>query len=108
MLNNAIMQGGKSSRIVNCVLALKSYNEWKQTGGNGTWKFGGNLKASTPNKQLIRKNSDPFTNSVSRSNDNSKMVCILQVFLPLTFYSGYRTYSNILFILVLAIFFYAA
>lgn len=66
-------QGGKSSRIVNCVLALKSYNEWKQTGGNGTWKFGGNLKASTPNKQLIRKNSDPFTNSVSRSNDNSKM-----------------------------------
>nr|GFA89530.1 kinesin-like protein KIN-14I [Tanacetum cinerariifolium] len=67
-------QGGKSSRIVNCVLALKSYNEWKQTGGNGTWKFGGNLKASTPNKQLIRKNSDPFTNSVSRSIDNSKMV----------------------------------
>ncbi|PWA61737.1 kinesin-4 [Artemisia annua] len=66
-------QGGKSSRIVNCVLALKSYNEWKQMGGNGTWKFGGNLKASTPNKQLIRKNSDPFTNSVSRTNDNSKM-----------------------------------
>ncbi|GJX51458.1 hypothetical protein Tco_0278303 [Tanacetum coccineum] len=74
MLNNAIMYGGKSSRIVNCVLALKSYNEWKQTGSNGTWKFRGNLKASIPNKQLISKNSDPFTNSVSRSIDNSRMV----------------------------------
>ncbi|GJU45488.1 kinesin-like protein KIN-14I [Tanacetum coccineum] len=61
----------------NCVLALKSYNEWKQTGGNDTWKFGGNLKASIPNKQFIRKNSDPFTNSVSRSIDNSKMVVLL-------------------------------
>ncbi|KAK7409738.1 hypothetical protein VNO78_00007 [Psophocarpus tetragonolobus] len=28
-------QGGKSARIVNSVLALKSYSEWKQTGGNG-------------------------------------------------------------------------
>ncbi|XP_071689851.1 kinesin-like protein KIN-14I [Rutidosis leptorrhynchoides] len=72
-------QGGKSSRIVNCVLALKSYSDWKQMGGNGTWKFGGNLKHTTPCKQLVRKNSDPFTNSVSRMNfrasevDNSKM-----------------------------------
>ncbi|KAH9730627.1 kinesin-like protein KIN-14I [Citrus sinensis] len=29
-------QGGKSARVVNCVLALKSYGEWKQTGGNGS------------------------------------------------------------------------
>ncbi|KAF2325128.1 hypothetical protein GH714_022927 [Hevea brasiliensis] len=35
-------QGGKSARVVNSVLALKSYSEWKQTGGNGVWKFGGN------------------------------------------------------------------
>ncbi|PIN13981.1 Calponin [Handroanthus impetiginosus] len=28
-------QGGKSSRIVNCVLALKSYHECKQRGGKG-------------------------------------------------------------------------
>nr|XP_043608967.1 kinesin-like protein KIN-14I isoform X2 [Erigeron canadensis] len=60
-------QGGKSSRIVNCVLALKSYNEWKQSGANGTWKFGGTLKPTTPSKQIVRKNSDPFTNSMSRS-----------------------------------------
>ncbi|MBA0639928.1 hypothetical protein Goklo_022922 [Gossypium klotzschianum] len=40
-------QGGKSARVVNCVLALKSYNEWKLSGGNGVWKFGGNLKPAT-------------------------------------------------------------
>ncbi|KAL0391136.1 UNVERIFIED_CONTAM: Kinesin-like protein KIN-14I [Sesamum calycinum] len=60
-------QGGKSSRVVNCVLALKSYNEWKQTGGNGVWKFGGNVKTSPAGKQFVRKNSEPFTGSLSRS-----------------------------------------
>ncbi|KAL0371490.1 UNVERIFIED_CONTAM: Kinesin-like protein KIN-14I [Sesamum angustifolium] len=73
-------QGGKSSRVVNCVLALKSYNEWKQTGGNGVWKFGGNVKTSTSGKQFVRKNSEPFTSSLSRtmsSNEKSlNGVCI--------------------------------
>ncbi|KAK2971892.1 hypothetical protein RJ640_013717 [Escallonia rubra] len=59
-------QGGKTSRIVNCVLALKLYNEWKQGGGHGLWKFGGNLKPSLSGKQFIRKNSEPFMNSFSR------------------------------------------
>ncbi|KAL5795665.1 hypothetical protein ACOSQ2_000485 [Xanthoceras sorbifolium] len=62
-------QGGKSARVVNCVLALKSYSEWKQTGGNGIWKFGGNVKPTTTlGKSFVRKNSDPFTNSLSRTS----------------------------------------
>ncbi|KAL6500293.1 hypothetical protein OROHE_025659 [Orobanche hederae] len=60
-------QGGKSSRIVNCVLALKSYYEWKQAGGNGVWKFGGNAKPSTSGKQFVRKKSEPFMSSLSRT-----------------------------------------
>lgn len=60
-------QGGKSSRVVNCVLALKSYYEWKQSGGNGVWKFGGNVKPATSGKQFVRKNSEPFTSYLSRS-----------------------------------------
>ncbi|KAK2965215.1 hypothetical protein RJ640_019970 [Escallonia rubra] len=60
-------QGGKSARIVNCVLALKSYGDWKQTGGNGVWKFGGNLKPTTSGKQFARKNSEPFTSSLSKN-----------------------------------------
>ncbi|KAK7337490.1 hypothetical protein VNO77_18067 [Canavalia gladiata] len=71
-------QGGKSSRIVNCVLALKSYSEWKMSGANGVWKFGGNLKPTISAKSFVRKNSDPFTNSLSRtSSANEKSLTAL-------------------------------
>ncbi|ESQ39398.1 hypothetical protein EUTSA_v10001292mg [Eutrema salsugineum] len=69
-------QGGKASRVVNCVLAIKSYDEWKQSGGNGVWKFGGSIKPPSLGKSsFVRKNSGPFMNSLSRTssinNDNS-------------------------------------
>ncbi|KAF9619009.1 hypothetical protein IFM89_003912 [Coptis chinensis] len=60
-------QGGKSARIVSCILALKSYNEWKEAGGKGLWKFGGPLKTSSSGNCFIRKNSDPFTSSLSKN-----------------------------------------
>ncbi|KAL3725338.1 hypothetical protein ACJRO7_030363 [Eucalyptus globulus] len=60
-------QGGKTSRIVNCVLALKSFADWKQAGGNGVWKFGGNVKPTMSCKSFVRKNSEPFSNSLSRN-----------------------------------------
>lgn len=60
-------QGGKSARVVNCVLALKSYSEWKQGGGSGSWKFGTNTKPSTFGKPFMRKNSEPFSNSILRT-----------------------------------------
>ncbi|CAA7406083.1 unnamed protein product [Spirodela intermedia] len=60
-------KGGKCSRVVNCVLALKSYCEWKQMGGTGLWKYGGNLKSAGSGKYYIRKNSELFINSVSRN-----------------------------------------
>ncbi|KAJ6343699.1 hypothetical protein OIU76_005444 [Salix suchowensis] len=41
--------------------------EWKQTGGNGIWKFGGNVKPTVSAKSFVRKNSEPFTNSLSRN-----------------------------------------
>ncbi|TKY61748.1 Kinesin-4 protein [Spatholobus suberectus] len=70
-------QGGKSSRIVNCVLALKSYSEWKMNGANGAWKFGGNLKPTVSAKSFVRKNSEPFTNSLSRTSSiNDKSLTI--------------------------------
>ncbi|XP_062215868.1 kinesin-like protein KIN-14F [Phragmites australis] len=53
-------QGGKSARVVNCVLALKSYGDWKQCGGTGPWKYGGTLKPSASGKPFVRKNSEPF------------------------------------------------
>ncbi|KAL1549765.1 kinesin-like protein KIN-14G [Salvia divinorum] len=61
-------QGGKSSRIVNCVLALKSYYEWKEGGGKGVWKFSGTWKPHSACKQFVRKSSDLFVNSLSRNS----------------------------------------
>ncbi|BAT95101.1 hypothetical protein VIGAN_08176500 [Vigna angularis var. angularis] len=64
-----IEQGGKSSRIVNCVLALKSYSEWKQGGKNGSWKYGGNPKPPTNAKPAIMmKVSEPFMRSLSKGS----------------------------------------
>ncbi|GAB4841079.1 hypothetical protein Ancab_021824 [Ancistrocladus abbreviatus] len=60
-------QGGISARVVNSVLALKSYHDWKQTGSNGAWKFGGNVKPTTSVKQFVRKNLEPFSSSLSRN-----------------------------------------
>ncbi|TMW94892.1 kinesin-like protein KIN-14I isoform X1 [Solanum pennellii] len=61
-------KGGKSSRIINCVLALKSYAEWKHGGGSGSWKYSGNSKPSTAGKQFVRRNSEPFMNLISRTS----------------------------------------
>ncbi|XP_042049841.1 kinesin-like protein KIN-14I [Salvia splendens] len=83
-------QGGKSFRIVNCIVALKSYHEWKQCGSNGVWKFSGNAwpcnSVSKPHQG--RRNSDMFLSFLSRNsssagnNDNvspslQKLVCEL-------------------------------
>ncbi|KAL9228231.1 hypothetical protein vseg_003836 [Gypsophila vaccaria] len=65
-------QGGISARVVNTVLGLKCYHEWKQSGGTGAWKLGGNVKpAMSSVKQFVRKNSEPFTNSISRTSSMS-------------------------------------
>ncbi|KAL5068788.1 hypothetical protein RYX36_019675 [Vicia faba] len=60
-------EGGQCSRIVNCVLALQSYNEWKMGGKNGSWKYGGNPKPPSFEKQVVRKRVEPFTRSLSRA-----------------------------------------
>lgn len=70
MSNN--LQGGKSARIVNCVLALKAYSDWKKGGGTGSWKLGANSKPATSGKHFVRKNSEPFMNSFSWTSSASE------------------------------------
>ncbi|KAL5701006.1 hypothetical protein ACHQM5_026389 [Ranunculus cassubicifolius] len=60
-------QGGKSSRIVNCILALKSYGDRKQSGGA---KFGCSMKPSNSGKYFMRKNSEPFMNSLAKTSSS--------------------------------------
>lgn len=66
-------QGGKTGRIVNCVHALRSFSDWKVAGRSGTWKYTGTSKApSSSGKSLVRKNSEPFMNSISRTSSASE------------------------------------
>ncbi|MBA0873316.1 hypothetical protein Goshw_000764 [Gossypium schwendimanii] len=66
-------QGGKSSRVVNCVLALKSYSEWKQSGGIGTWKYSANSKPAGFGiaKSFSRKRSESMNSSFSEKSLDS-------------------------------------
>ncbi|KAG0482343.1 hypothetical protein HPP92_010427 [Vanilla planifolia] len=61
-------RGGKGSRVVDSVLALKFYIEAKQAGKDGSSKFGGTSKPASLAKHFIRKSCEPFMNSISRSH----------------------------------------
>ncbi|XP_024160716.1 kinesin-like protein KIN-14F [Rosa chinensis] len=37
-------KGGSSSKVVDCILCLKGYYEWKQAGGIGVWRYGGTVR----------------------------------------------------------------
>ncbi|KAK9152324.1 hypothetical protein Syun_010633 [Stephania yunnanensis] len=37
-------KGGSSVKVVDCILCLKGYHEWKQAGGIGVWRYGGTVK----------------------------------------------------------------
>ncbi|XP_051124636.1 kinesin-like protein KIN-14G [Andrographis paniculata] len=64
-------KGGESERVVNCVLALKSYHEWKKCGGNGPWKFDGE---SVEQNQAVGKNSDKVMGFMSRSSSSGDIL----------------------------------
>lgn len=44
-LEQESLQPGSTTKIVDCILAMKSYYEWKQCGGNGSWKYAGPLRS---------------------------------------------------------------
>jgi len=39
------LQLDSTTKIVDCILVLKAYYEWKQFGGNGSWKYAGPLRS---------------------------------------------------------------
>lgn len=43
-------QGGSSFKVVDCILCLKAYHEWKLAGGSGIWRYGGIVKISTSDR----------------------------------------------------------
>ncbi|KAI3820447.1 hypothetical protein L1987_07994 [Smallanthus sonchifolius] len=40
-------EGGSSGKVVDCILCLKGYHEWRQSGGVGVWKYGGTVRITS-------------------------------------------------------------
>ncbi|XP_051126071.1 kinesin-like protein KIN-14F [Andrographis paniculata] len=40
-------KGGSSGKVVECILCLKGYYEWKQSGGIGVWRYGGTVRITS-------------------------------------------------------------
>ncbi|CAK9308633.1 unnamed protein product [Citrullus colocynthis] len=40
-------KGGTSGKVVECILCLKGYYEWKQAGGIGVWRYGGTVRITS-------------------------------------------------------------
>lgn len=40
-------KGGSSGKVVDCILCLKGYYEWRESGGVGVWKYGGTVRISS-------------------------------------------------------------
>ncbi|KAM0873692.1 hypothetical protein ACQ4PT_037896 [Festuca glaucescens] len=60
-------KGGQGVRVVDCVLALKSFAETKQLGKQSLFKHGGIVKPSMSAKCCVRKN-EPFMKAMTRSH----------------------------------------
>lgn len=54
-LEQESLQPGSTTKIVDCILALKAYYEWKQCGGNGSLKYAGPLRSP-----MVPRNSGNF------------------------------------------------
>ncbi|MBA0733865.1 hypothetical protein Gogos_017836, partial [Gossypium gossypioides] len=39
-----VEKGGSMNKVVDCILCLKGYYEWKKAGGIGVWRYGGTVK----------------------------------------------------------------
>ncbi|KAJ1271424.1 hypothetical protein BS78_06G127600 [Paspalum vaginatum] len=46
-----IEKGGSSMKVVDCILCLKAYHEWKLSGGIGIWRYGGIVKIASSSKR---------------------------------------------------------
>ncbi|KAI5408930.1 variant 2, Kinesin-like protein KIN-14F [Lathyrus oleraceus] len=40
-------KGGSSNKVVDCILCLKGYYEWKLSGGVGVWRYGGTVRITS-------------------------------------------------------------
>ncbi|XP_020238383.1 kinesin-like protein KIN-14F [Cajanus cajan] len=61
-------KGGSSSKVVDCILCLKGYYEWKLSGGVGVWRYGGTVRITSfpkwsPSSIMGNENADEYESS---------------------------------------------
>ncbi|TQE05407.1 hypothetical protein C1H46_008997 [Malus baccata] len=64
-------KGGSSSKVVDCILCLKGFYEWKQAGGIGVWRYGGTVRiTSFPKGSLSSLGSESADESIDESESS--------------------------------------
>ncbi|MED6109539.1 Kinesin-like protein KIN-14F [Stylosanthes scabra] len=64
-------KGGSSNKVVDCILCLKGYYEWKLSGGEGVWKYGGTVRITSLPK---RPSPSSSLSSTIGSDDQSLLL----------------------------------
>ncbi|EMS50422.1 Kinesin-4 [Triticum urartu] len=71
-----IEKGGSSMKVVDCILCLKAYHEWKLSGGIGIWRYGAIVKIAPPSKRLP-SHSSRFGGSADQNQQMLEFVHLL-------------------------------
>ncbi|KAK7305290.1 hypothetical protein VNO77_43193 [Canavalia gladiata] len=76
-------KGGSSNKVVDCILCLKGYYEWKLSGGVGVWRYGGTVRiTSLPKKSpssLVGSESADESLDESESSQYEQLLEFLQL-----------------------------
>ncbi|XP_020222158.1 kinesin-like protein KIN-14F [Cajanus cajan] len=76
-------KGGSSNKVVDCILCLKGFYEWKLSGGVGVWRYGGTVRiTSIPNKSpssIVGSESADESLDESESSQYEQLLEFLQL-----------------------------
>ncbi|KAL1188072.1 Kinesin-like protein KIN-14F [Cardamine amara subsp. amara] len=65
-------KGGSSNKVVDCILCLKGFYEWKQAGGVGIWRYGGTVRIVSFNP----KGSSPLQFGIGSESTTDESVSL--------------------------------
>ncbi|KAL2332864.1 hypothetical protein Fmac_014077 [Flemingia macrophylla] len=72
-------KGGSSNKVVDCILCLKGFYEWKLSGGVGVWRYGGTVRiTSIPNKSPSSIVGSESTDESLDDSDSSQYEQLLE------------------------------
>ncbi|GFP89121.1 kinesin kp1 [Phtheirospermum japonicum] len=76
-------KGGSSGKVVDCILCLKGYWEWRQSGGLGVWRYGGTVRITSLVKEsplsLVSSESADESIDDSESSQHDQLMEFLQL-----------------------------